>query len=124
MGLLSRTRLEAILDRCANLNIGVVGDLGLDAYWYADMTRSFLSRETPRFPRPIVREVYAPGAGANVARNLKVLGVGQVVVFSVLGDDWRGAILRQEMDKADAFTSIIRGDEPTKAASSTEEEAA
>lgn len=97
MNHLSRERLEGILNRLTDRKIGVVGDLGLDAYWYADMTRSFLSRETPHFPRPVVREVYAPGAGANVAHNLSVLGVGQVVVFSVLGDDWRGMILRQEM---------------------------
>jgi len=94
---LSKERLGEILGRFAGQKIGLVGDLGLDAYWYADMTRSHLSRETPHFPRPVVREVYAPGAGANVAQNLSVLGVGQVLVFSVLGDDWRGAILRQEM---------------------------
>jgi rfaE bifunctional protein kinase chain/domain len=94
---LSDKRLNEILDRCTDRTIGVVGDLGLDAYWYADMTRSFLSRETPLFPRPVVRECYSPGAGANVAHNLSVLGVGQVLVFSVLGDDWRGTILRQEM---------------------------
>jgi rfaE bifunctional protein kinase chain/domain len=94
---LSKERLKEILNRFTERKIGVIGDLGLDAYWYADMTRSFLSRETPHFPRPVVREVYAPGAGANVAHNLSMLGAGQVVVFSVLGDDWRGAILRQEM---------------------------
>lgn len=90
-------RLQSILARCLDLHVGVIGDLGLDAYWMADMTRSFLSRETPRFPRPVVREEYSLGAGANVARNLAVLGVGRVTVFSVLGDDWRGEILRREM---------------------------
>ncbi len=94
---LTQTRLEEILAGCARRSIGVIGDLALDAYWYADMTRAFLSRETPRFPRPIVREAYSPGAGANVADNLAALGVGRVVVFSVLGDDWRGALLRQVM---------------------------
>ncbi|MBN1876615.1 MAG: hypothetical protein JXA33_20485 [Anaerolineae bacterium] len=96
---LTRSRLQEILDRCPMLHIGVIGDLGLDAYWYADMTRSFLSRETPRFPRPVTREVYTPGAGANVADNLKALGVGEVTVFSVLGEDWRGALLRQVMEE-------------------------
>ncbi len=77
--------------------MGVIGDLALDGYWTADMTRSFLSRETPRFPRPVVAERYAPGAGGNVAQNLSALGIRQVTVFSVLGDDWRGRILQQEM---------------------------
>ena len=108
MHYLTRTRLEEILAGCARCRIGVIGDLGLDAYWYADMTRSFLSRETPRFARPVVREVYAPGAGANVADNLKALGVGHVTVFSVFGDDWRGALLRQVMtDRGIDATRIV-----------------
>lgn len=90
---LSKQRLQEILDYCSNLRIGVIGDIALDGYWYADMTRAFLSRETPRFPRPIVREGFSPGAGANVANNLKVLGTGEVVVFSVVGKDWRQSIL-------------------------------
>jgi rfaE bifunctional protein kinase chain/domain len=94
---LSRERLEEILNRLPERAVGVIGDLGLDAYWYADMTRSFLSRETPLYARPVVREEYSPGAGANVADNLQALGVGKVMVFSVLGDDWRGVILRKEM---------------------------
>lgn len=88
-----RERLQEILDRYSDQRIGVVGDLALDVYWYADMTRAILSRETPHFPRPIVREVFSPGAGANVANNLKMVGVGKVEVFSVLGEDWRGQIL-------------------------------
>ena len=94
---LQKSRLTDILTRCAGLHVGVIGDLALDAYWHADMTRAYLSRETPRFPRPVVGETYTCGAGANVASNVKSLGVGQVTVFSVLGDDWRGDLLRQVM---------------------------
>ncbi|MEA3334328.1 MAG: PfkB family carbohydrate kinase [Chloroflexota bacterium] len=94
---LSTARLQDILDRFGELQVGVIGDLALDAYWYADMTQSYLSRETPLFPRPVVREVYAPGAGANVADNLAALGVRKVVAFSVIGDDWRGQLLRREL---------------------------
>jgi rfaE bifunctional protein kinase chain/domain len=98
--ILSRERLQALLAGCARLKIGVIGDLALDAYWHADMTRAFLSRETPRFPRPIVREVFSGGAGANVANNLARLGVGEVRVFSVLGEDWRGGILSDVLASA------------------------
>jgi rfaE bifunctional protein kinase chain/domain len=110
---LSKARLEEILHLLPDRTIGVVGDLGLDAYWYADMTVSVISRETPLFPRPVMREEYSPGAGANVAHNLKVLGVGQVVALSVLGDDWRGQILRREMaargiDVGQLITSPLR----------------
>ena len=94
---LALPRLRALLHSLPGKTIGVVGDLGLDAYWYADMTISVISRETPLFPRPVIREEYSPGAGANVAHNLADLGVGRVIAFSVLGDDWRGQILRREM---------------------------
>ncbi|MBN1248830.1 MAG: sugar kinase [Anaerolineae bacterium] len=94
---LSAERLEALLERAQLCRVGVIGDLALDGYWTADMTRSLLSRETPRFPRPIVRERYAPGAGGNVAQNLTALGLAQVDVFSVLGRDWRGDIMRREL---------------------------
>ncbi|MBN1639716.1 MAG: sugar kinase, partial [Anaerolineae bacterium] len=86
-----------LLERARTCRVGVIGDLALDGYWTADMTRSLLSRETPRFPRPIVRERYAPGAGGNVAQNLSALGLAQVATFSVLGQDWRGDILRREL---------------------------
>ncbi len=104
---LSEARLREILTRIASLRIGVVGDLGLDAYWYADMTISHLSRETPRFPRPILRETYSPGAGANVADNLVALGAHRVPVLSVLGADWRGEILRRVMDERGIATDRV-----------------
>jgi rfaE bifunctional protein kinase chain/domain len=96
---LSASRLHDILASSAHQRIGVIGDVALDAYWYADMARSSLSRETPHYPHPVIRETYSLGAGANVASNLKALGTGQVIVFSVVGDDWRGLVLSQEMTK-------------------------
>jgi rfaE bifunctional protein kinase chain/domain len=89
-----RTRLEAILNKIKSLTIGVIGDFVLDGYWYADMERSQLSRETAIFPRPIIREVYSLGGAANAAWNLSALGVPRVWAFSVIGEDWRGGILR------------------------------
>jgi len=94
---LPQARLKAILDACASLRIAVIGDLGLDAYWYADMTRAQLSREAPLYGRPVVREGYTPGGGANVAWNLAALGVGAVYAVGVLGSDWRGDLLRQKL---------------------------
>ncbi len=91
---LSRARLEQILEAFKSLRIGVVGDFTLDGYWYADMEQSKLSRETATFPRPIIRETYSLGGAANAAWNLADLGVGAVRGFSVIGNDWRGKILR------------------------------
>ncbi len=97
---LSRARLGELLARFPGLRVGVIGDLALDAYWYADMTRAVLSRETPHFPRPIVREAYSAGAGANVAHNLARLGAGEVAAFSVVGQDWRADLLAAVLNQA------------------------
>ncbi len=91
---LERVRLEEILDEIHKVRVGVCGDFVLDGYWYADMTRAQLSRETPLYNRPVVSETYNPGGAANVAWNLADLGVGEVQAISVIGPDWRGGLLR------------------------------
>jgi rfaE bifunctional protein kinase chain/domain len=102
---IDRARLEEILTAVKNLTLGVVGDFTLDGYWYADMEQSQLSRETAIFPRPIIRETYSLGGAANAAWNLSALGVGAVWGFSVIGDDWRGNILRDLLARANIQTS-------------------
>jgi rfaE bifunctional protein kinase chain/domain len=104
---LTLPRLRDLLERAQRCRVGVIGDLALDAYWTVDMTRALLSRETPRFPRPVVRERYAPGAGGNVAQNLAGLDIAQVTVFSILGQDWRGDLLRRELEARDIDTAAL-----------------
>ena len=86
-------RLSEILSAIPALRVGVVGDLTLDGYWFADMTRSVISRETPLFPRPVVREQYSCGGAANVAWNLSALRPAETRAFTVFGRDWRGELL-------------------------------
>jgi rfaE bifunctional protein kinase chain/domain len=105
--LLTAERLEAILAAIRGLTIGVLGDFTLDGYWYADMEQAQLSRETPLYPRPIVRETYSLGGSANVAWNVAALRTGTVWAFSVLGEDWRGAILRQLLEKEGIRTTAL-----------------
>jgi rfaE bifunctional protein kinase chain/domain len=97
---LSPKRLAEILQKCAALRVAVLGDFNLDAYWYADMTRAELSREAPLYNRPVVRETYSPGGAANVAWNLADLGAGEVFALTVLGEDWRGDLLRSCLTQA------------------------
>ncbi|HEY9078380.1 MAG TPA: PfkB family carbohydrate kinase [Anaerolineaceae bacterium] len=104
---LSRQRLLEILTQARSLRIGVIGDLTLDGYWYADMKRSQISRETPLFPRPIVREVYSCGGAANVVWNLCAIGVKPVIAFSIFGQDWRAQILGELLQNLGVDTSSI-----------------
>jgi len=93
-------KIEDIFSGISGARIGVVGDFCLDAYWYADMRRSELSRETPHFPLPIVRETYSPGAAGNVAANLAALQPASVKALGVIGRDWRGKLLKETLTAA------------------------
>jgi rfaE bifunctional protein kinase chain/domain len=95
----SRSRLQEILKSFPSLRIAVLGDFALDAYWFVDMAKAELSRETSLFNRPVVKESYSMGGSANVAWNLADLGVKQVSAFSALGNDWRGRLLKELMMK-------------------------
>ena len=97
--ILSKERLVLILKRISQVRAGVIGDFALDAYWLVDMKRSRLSRETPHFSRPVIYEMYSPGAGGNVAQNLAALGVRETAAFSVIGEDAWGAILSDRLEK-------------------------
>ena len=91
---IGRARLEQILAVLPARRVGIIGDFTLDAYWYADMARAELSREAPLYNRPVVRQTYSPGGAANVAWNVASLGVGETYALTLMGDDWRGDLLR------------------------------
>jgi len=90
---LTRKELEELLVKVDNARIGLIGDLCLDMYWIADMKLSELSRETPHYPLPVVRERYAPGGAGNAANNIAALKPGQLLVIGLVGTDWRGDLL-------------------------------
>jgi bifunctional ADP-heptose synthase (sugar kinase/adenylyltransferase) len=96
---LEKARAEKILERARDLTVVVTGDVCLDAYWSVDMRLSELSRETPHYSQPVVDERYSPGGGGNVAVSLKTLGIGNVRVATVFGDDWRGRLLTDILSK-------------------------
>ena len=100
-------RLRDLLGKIQNLRAAVVGDVCLDAYWYADMNKSELSRETPHHTRPVYKEEYSGGALANVAANLSALGAKKVSVFTILGKDWRSRILIEILKKQGIDTGKI-----------------
>lgn len=92
--------LNKILSAIQNIKVALIGDLCLDVYWRADMTKSELSRETPHFYLPVVEEWVSPGAGGNVVANLAALDPQRVYVLGVVGRDWRGALLLNEFSKS------------------------
>ena len=83
----TRTRLLSYLNRFSEATVLVVGDLMLDEYIFGHA-----SRISPEAPVPVVRaEKRTSGAGgaANVAANVRGLGVAAIVA-GVVGDDQAG----------------------------------
>ena len=96
---ISENRLTDILNKIENLKAVLIGDICLDVYWVADMTKSVLSRETPHFPLPIVEERTSLGAGGNAANNMATV-CKNVSVVRIIGSDWRGACLKDCLRKS------------------------
>lgn len=97
--MLSYDEVQSLLVKIKKVRIAVVGDVCLDLYWRADMTRSKLSRETPHYPLPVVDEQYSPGGCGNVMNNVRALEVAELIPISMIGDDWRGFLLRTSFEK-------------------------
>lgn len=110
--LLSSKKLEKIMHKIENIRAALIGDLCLDVYWVADMTKSELSRETPHFPLPVIDERMSPGAGANVAANIAALRPAAINVLGVVGEDWRADALLKVMQTSGINTDgIVRSKE-------------
>ncbi len=97
--MLTKTRLTEILENIQNVKIGIIGDFCVDIYWNADMTKSEISRETPHFPLPIVTERVYPGAAGNAANNIAALNPKTIKACTIIGNDWRGDLLKKELSK-------------------------
>lgn len=86
---MDKAYLAEILKKIETVRVCVLGDVCLDIYWHADMKKSRLSRETPHFPLPVVKERFSLGGGGNVMANVSALHVQAMLPVSVIGRDWR-----------------------------------
>ena len=100
-------RLCNIIKGISKVRIGFIGDICLDVYWKADMTRSEISRETPHFPLPVIEERMSPGAGANAAANAAELKPESIDFLGIIGKDWRGSAVVEELKKRGVKTNGI-----------------
>lgn len=89
--------LEAILTRIPRTRLGVIGDFCLDVYWDIDQSQAEISVETKLPTRPVRGQRYSLGGAGNVAHNLRAMGVGQVSVYGVTGNDPFGYQMRALM---------------------------
>ncbi len=93
---LNSIRTEQILKNCEGKKIAVIGDVMLDKYFWGSV-----SRISPESPVPVVdleKETYHLGGAANVANNLKALGLSPLLC-GIIGDDKGGVAFSEISDR-------------------------
>ncbi len=88
---LTTQRVEEIVLNLQGKTIAVIGDLMLDRYFWGSV-----SRISPEAPVPVIdieHETFHLGGAANVANNLRSLGI-HPVLCGIVGNDDEGEILR------------------------------
>jgi len=79
------SRAQEILAKFSNLKIAVIGDIGIDLYTQGDVER--ISPEAPVPVLGVNKEWNKLGLAANVAENLKTLGVKSTLIGLVGNDE-------------------------------------
>ncbi|MCP4179005.1 MAG: HAD family hydrolase [bacterium] len=79
--------LNKALSDIKKSRIGVIGDFCLDVYWEINEVKSEISVETGLQTRAVELQKYSLGGAGNVVNNIHSLGVENIKVFGVLGDD-------------------------------------
>lgn len=91
--------LETILNSVGGLSAAVIGDLCLDAYFFMNREGGEVSVETGLQTRSVREFRFGLGGAANVALNLKRLGLGSVDLYGLVGDDDYAQIFRYLLGK-------------------------
>ncbi|BAI80005.1 ADP-heptose synthase [Deferribacter desulfuricans SSM1] len=100
-------RLTSYINKFDKLKILVIGDLMLDIFIYGSVDRI-----SPEAPVPVVeikKEVMMPGGAANVAANLKALGVTPILA-GIIGNDNNGSLLKNLLNEMQIDNQFIIDD--------------
>ena len=84
---LTEDRVKEVLNQAAGKTVAVIGDVMLDRYFWGSV-----SRVSPEAPVPVIdidKESFHLGGAANVAKNLKTLGLNPLLC-GIIGDDNSG----------------------------------
>lgn len=101
-----QTLLE-LVPKLKDKKIMVIGDMVADVYLEGKIAR--ISREAPVLILEHAAEVVVPGGAANATYNVAALG-GEVFAVGVVGDDYAGNQLRQELGDKGIHTDGLISD--------------
>lgn len=104
MHIVTGERVEELLSNSAGREIAVIGDLMLDRYFWGTV-----SRISPEAPVPVIdieNETFHLGGAANVAQNLKSLGI-EPLLCGVVGSDNSGKLLIEIAEQSGLQTKGI-----------------
>lgn len=90
-----------------DVSIAILGDLCIDQYYFIDNTINEKSVETGLDTMTVGKVKIDVGAAANVAVNCKHLGIKNVDIYGIVGDDPYGEILLQLLKKESVETKGI-----------------
>jgi rfaE bifunctional protein kinase chain/domain len=79
--------IKEIVKKIKSVKIAIIGDFCLDVYWFIDEALSEISVETGRPTHPVRNQKYSLGGAGNVASNLASMGVSDIRVFGIIGND-------------------------------------
>jgi D-beta-D-heptose 7-phosphate kinase/D-beta-D-heptose 1-phosphate adenosyltransferase len=90
--MLSRNRIEHLLESFQGKKVIILGDLMLDEFVWGKVRR--ISPEAPVPVVEVIEETYRLGGAANVAANIQTLGATPILL-GVVGDDRAAAHIRE-----------------------------
>ena len=93
-----------VFDKFNSLNILIIGDVMIDAYWWGGVNR--ISPEAPVPVCAVNDKVSRLGGAANVALNIAAMGANPILC-SVVGEDYQGHQLCELMKKQNMDTNGI-----------------
>lgn len=102
-----REFLVGLLAGLPALRIAVVGDFFLDRYFVVDPRLDEPSLETGLSAHQVVQLRGSPGAAGTIVNNLVSLGVGQIHVVGIIGNDGHGFELRQRLAESPAVVDHL-----------------
>lgn len=102
-----KEQLNQLLADLTKVRVGVVGDFCLDIYWEVLQNESQISVETLKMIQQVSSQKCALGGAGNIAMNLKKMGVNNVHLFGIIGNDLYGREMYQLMKASGLITNGI-----------------